>query len=118
MSKLFVKQVQSNTQFHNRTLPYGAIYGRCKCAFANNTKAVEVDWFCESLKTYGSNGDYYIYVFDERIGKWNEVCTSYTRGYYPIKSALSKCKANGNVHMWHDFREIDLPYRRRTAQYI
>ena len=120
VSKLFVRCVTSQVQFHNRVLPYGAIYGRSKCGFATNKVAVEVDWFCESLKTYGKANDYYIYIYDNRIEKWVEVNTSYSKGYYPIKSALDKCKANGNMrsHMWHDFREIELPHRRRVAQYI
>jgi hypothetical protein len=113
--KNFVKKVATHTLWHGEILPFGAIYGRTVCRFADGVN-VEVEWYCESQKTYGKANDYYIYIYDNRIGKWKEINTSYSKGYAPIKAILRKV-SQISVRNWHDFKELDLPYMRRVGQY-
>lgn len=112
--KSFTHRVTSPTFWHGMNLPYGSIYGRTVCRFSdgNNT---EIEWYCESLTTYGKWDDYYIYVVNPQ-GKWQEINTSYSKGYNPIKAILRKQK-QCNARDWHDFKELDLPYMRRVGQY-
>lgn len=100
-----VKRVTTITTLHGKTLPYGAVYGKIKT----------IEWYCESFKTYGSGNDYYIYVYNS-FGKWKEVNTCYSRKYLPIKRILDSVTVR-YVREWHDFKSIDLPYRRRCAEF-
>ena len=113
--KNFVRKVATHTLWHGKVLPFGAIYGRTTCRFADGQN-VEVEWYCESLATYGKWDDYYVYVVNPQ-GKWQEINTSYSKGYNPIKTILRKA-SQISVRNWHDFKDLELPYMRKLGQYI